>query len=701
MNKRAWLPVFMTLLVGLSALLLGARPADAAVPAGFEDRLVTSVDGATALDFTPDGRLLVTDRSGRLRVYKDGSLLSTPALDISGKVCSNGERGMLGLAVDPSFATNHYVYIYYTYNKFNVCPTKDPGNPKNPVNRVSRFTMSGDTIDPASENVLIDNILSPNGNHNGGDLHFGKDNYLYASVGDGGCDYASPSNCQYNNDASRDTNILLGKVLRITRDGGIPPDNPYQGANSGRCNVNGRTTAGDFCQETFARGFRNPFRMAFDPDAAGTSFRVDDVGGAQWEEIDTGKNGADYGWNLCEGTHDNPYRAGSVNCSAAPYTPPIHEYSHSTGCSSVTGGAFIPNGAWPASYDTSYLFADYVCGKIFKLTPKSGGGFTKTEFATGLGQGGPVSMTFAPYQSGKSLYYTTYAGGGQVRRITYTAGNRAPNAVLKADPTFSVNVPMDVSFDGSGSSDPDSGDTLTYDLDFGDGSAHATSATANHTYTTAGTYNATLTVTDGVGVSDTATVRIDAGNTPPTPQIESPTSGTRFEVRQKFTLQGSAVDAEDGQLADSALSWEVLQHHNGTHTHPYLSGSGNDLSLIAPPPEDLLSTNPKGNYLEIRLTATDSKGRESTVTRNLYPKAVNVKFATRPTDLQLVVGGAKFRAPRTFLSWEGYNLNVYAPDQRHDGHKWVFKSWSDGRAARHTITTPASGKTYEARFERR
>lgn len=387
------------------------------MPDGFEDGFVTSVDAPTALAFTPDERMLVTSKSGQLRMYKDGALLETSALNIGSKICSNSERRLLGVAVDPDFGTagNDYVYLYYTYKKFGGCP--DSGS-NTPVNRVSRFVMSGDTLDPKSEEVLVDNILSPHGNHNAGDVKFGKDGYLYVSVGDGGCDYAEKNKCQYENDASRERHTLLGKILRIERDGGIPPDNPYTGSGSDRCNVTGRTSPGNDCRETFAMGLRNPFRMALDPDAAGTSFRINDVGGQRWEEIDDGKAGADYGWNVCEGNHDNPYRKGSPPCDEAPYTAPIHEYSHGTGCESITGGAFVPDGVWPAEYDDAYIFGDFVCGKIFRLTPKSGGGYERTDFVTGLGSRSAVAMTFGPYASSQALYYTTFDGGGEVRRIS-------------------------------------------------------------------------------------------------------------------------------------------------------------------------------------------------------------------------------------------------------------------------------------------
>ena len=661
------------------------------MPAGFEDRLVADAGSPTALAFTPDGRMLIATQPGQLKVYQNGRLLSTPALNLSSRICSNSERGMLGVTVDPSFSSNHYIYVYYTFKKFGVC---EQNTAKSPVNRVARYTLSDGNV-ASGEKVLIDNIPSPNGNHNAGDLHFGKDNYLYVSVGDGGCSFLDKTRCQNDNNASRYRNVLLGKVLRITRDGGIPSTNPFQGTNSARCNVSGRTSLGNDCRETFARGFRNPFRMAFDPNATGTRFNVNDVGGTTWEEIDLGKAGADYGWNVREG---HCVTGSSTNCGAPPrgMTNPISDYNHNTGCSSITGAAFVPNRVWPAGYDRSYLFGDYVCGKIFKLTPKSGGGYAKTTFVTGLGRGGPVDMAFGPYRSRQALYYTTYASGsGQVRRIDYTAGNRAPNAVASATPRYG-QTPLQVSFDGRKSSDPD-GNPLTYRWFFGDGTPVATGSTTTHTYTTDKTYYATLQVQDNHGAGDTTKIRIDAGNTPPMTRIKTPYKATQFRVGQRIVLRGSATDAQDGALPESRLSWQVIRHHNNTHTHPFLSRTGNNVAFRGPAPEDLYSTN-RGNYLEIRLTATDSKGLKKTISQKLYPKLVKVRFASRPTDLKLRVNGTMFRASKAILSWPGYKLNVVAPRQRYNGRKWVFKSWSDGRAARHTITTPYSYKKYIARF---
>ena len=394
-----------------------ATTSTAALPPDFTDELVASIGGPTAIAFTPDGRMLVTTQSGRLRVIQGGALLTTPALDLGSRVCTNSERGLLGVAVDPAFALNRSVFLYYTANI---------GTPSAPVcvNRISRFSLSdANVIDPGSELVLVDRIHSTAGNHNAGDIQFGKDGLLYAGVGDGGCDYAGDSGCAGANDAARDRHVLVGRILRIAPDGGIPAGNPFQGTGTARCNVTGQTTSGTICQETFAWGLRNPFRLAFDPNAAGTRFFINDVGQGAWEEVDLGAPGVDYGWNVREG---HCRTGSSTDCGAPPagMTNPVHDYSHATGCRSITGGAFVPAGVWPAEYDGDYVFGDYVCGKIFRLEGSGTG--SPTEFAAGLGSSSAVALTFGPHGSTQALYYTTYATGGQVRRISYTGSPLPP-----------------------------------------------------------------------------------------------------------------------------------------------------------------------------------------------------------------------------------------------------------------------------------
>jgi glucose/arabinose dehydrogenase len=643
--------------------------------------------------------MLITTQPGRLYIYQDGALVPTAALDLSlnGRICSTGERGLMGVAIDPNFASNRFIYLFYTFNKFGVCPLLEPTSPDNPVNRVSRFTLSPtNSVDPASETILIDNIPSPRGNHAGGDLHFGKDGFLYISTGDGGCDYAGDSGCAAQNNAARDRHALLGKILRIKRDGGIPASNPFLGTNSARCNLMGVIASGKTCQETFAWGLRHPFRFAFDPNASGTRFFINDVGQQVWEEIDLGTAGADYGWNVREG----PCPTGvSGNCSAGStsYTKPIYAYNHSTDCEAVTGGAFLPNGHWPAEYTGSYFYGDYECGKIFRLVRQASGAYSSTVFATELGANSAVHLAFGPHDGSQALYYTTFAGGGQVRRISFTGSdNRLPRAVISANP-LSGPVPLEVTFDASQSSDPD-GDALSFEWSFGDGSPPVFEQTVTHAYAAEGTFHATLTATDAQGGQDQATVRIDAGHEGPNVTILSPSTDLRFRVGQSLTLSASALDEGGQPLPDSALSWTALLHHN-THTHPYFGpAEGNNIVITAPAPEELAAT--KTSFLELQLVATDARGQQTSVVQNVLPKRVQLSFATVPSGRKLDINGTRVTAPRTYTSWQAYKITVRAPDQTDaSGRRWVFKSWSDGGGREHVITTPGTARTYTATFQ--
>jgi uncharacterized protein (TIGR03437 family) len=406
---------------------------------GFVDDFVATIPVPTAIAQLPDGRLLVASQNGVLRVVRDGAVVQQPALTISA-ICSNSERGLLGVAPDPDFVSNSFVYLYYTYRGTG----RDCGSRSNtgPVNRVSRFLMTGDTIALASERVLVDNISSWNGNHNAGDVQFGPDKNLYISTGDAGCDPAETSGCAGSNAAARRTNTLLGKILRIDRDGGIPEGNPWRGPDSMRCNQSD-APAGMRCQETYAWGLRNPFRIAVDPRSTSVRVFANDVGQGAWEEIDDILPGEDYGWNVREGFCAN---GSTTNCSTGPiaegrYRNPIFAYQHrvrvpgtqSDGCASLSGGAFTPSNTWRPQQE-GYLFADFVCGSIFRLSD----GIQLTEVARGLGGGSVVALMFGTYRGAPTLYYTTYARGGELRRLTafvaaspatFLRGTLAPDSI--------------------------------------------------------------------------------------------------------------------------------------------------------------------------------------------------------------------------------------------------------------------------------
>lgn len=341
----------------------------ASLPAGFREVIVaTGLSRPTAMTVAADGRVFVCLQAGQLRVIKDGALLAAPFVSLS--VNSEGERGLLGVAVDPQFAANRFVYVYYTTAS---APVR---------NRVSRFTASasGDVAVAGSERVLLE--LEPLGatNHNGGAIHFGGDGKLYVAVGE---------NAVRNNSQKLDNR--LGKILRINSDGSIPDDNPFF-----------NLALGDN-RSIWALGLRNPFTFAVDPQS-GRIF-INDVGEGAWEEINDGIAGANYGWPATEGPTTNP-----------EFATPFSAYDRrNTSSCAIAGGAFYsPQTAqFPAEYLGSYFFADLCGGWIRRLDVESR---AVTAFATGIPN--PVDLQVA---DDGSLYYLARGNGGFVARITADA----------------------------------------------------------------------------------------------------------------------------------------------------------------------------------------------------------------------------------------------------------------------------------------
>jgi glucose/arabinose dehydrogenase len=340
------------------------------------------VTNPTDMEFAPDGRLFVAEQAGKVRIAKTNRTIAT-FLNIFSKVDSTGERGLLAVAFDPNFSTNHYVYLYYTRKATATTSVH---------NRVVRVTASGDKAVAGSEKLIFRLDDQDDPDHMGGALDFGKDGKLYISTGD---------NVGGNTQSLQN---LLGKMLRINKDGTVPTGNPFYASATG----NNRAI--------WALGLRNPFKFAVQP-GTGIIF-INDVGDKAWEEINRGGSGANYGWSLCEGSHDNPGRPGSVNCSAAPYTAPVHEYAHgstaTTGCS-ITGGTFYNPATvqFPSGYVGDYFFADFCSGWIRKYDPSTG---VASGFATGLER--PIDLEVS--KAGQ-LYYLTRGSPASVGKIGYAA----------------------------------------------------------------------------------------------------------------------------------------------------------------------------------------------------------------------------------------------------------------------------------------
>jgi hypothetical protein len=270
--------------------------------------------------------------------------------------------------------------------------------------------------------------------------------------------------------------------------------------------------------------------------------------------------------------------------------------------------------------------------------------------------------------------------------------------VATANPTSGA-VPLTVQFNGSASSDPD-GDPITFSWDLnGDGTfGDSTAVNPSFTYTTQGTYQVRVRVTDSHGastVSAPVTITAGAGNTAPTPVIDTPSSSLTWAVGDTINFSGHAIDAQDGTLPASALTWSVILHHctTGCHTHLLQTFSGAGGSFGAP-------DHDYPSYLEIQLTATDSGGTSATTSVTLQPKTVNLTFQSNPSGLQLTAGPTAAKAPFTITAIQNATLQLSAPDQRFRGKTYTFVSWSDGGAQNHTISAPSTNTTYTATYQR-
>lgn len=395
MRRRTFWSAAALVATAVATVAPGDRVVAAAPPAGFTDSFVASVSRATAVEWLPSDEIAVLEQqTGRVKVGAPGGALST-VLDLA--VCANSERGLLGLVPDPAFLQNRHVYVYYTAPVGGGC-----------VNRVSRFTLAGTAIALGTELILLDNIASTGGNHNGGDLDIDREGNLLVAVGDAGRDPRGNSGSAGSNDAAQDLSLLNGKIVRITRDGHPAAGNPFSGPGTSRCSMSGvGAPSSTRCREIYAWGLRNPYRIAVDRNDGAGRFFINDVGQNTFEEVNVGARGADYGWPAREGACPQGRTTG---CSAPPFgvTDPITAYGRSLG-TYITAGAFVPDGLWPSEYDGAYLFGDGGSGNIW-LRTAAGAIDYGSPFATGAF--GLTDMTFGFDADGVMVLYYVQFGGG-------------------------------------------------------------------------------------------------------------------------------------------------------------------------------------------------------------------------------------------------------------------------------------------------
>ncbi|MBT1699017.1 PQQ-dependent sugar dehydrogenase [Fulvivirgaceae bacterium PWU4] len=611
-------------------------------PPGFTPvQVVTGMAKPAAMTFTPDGRILVTEQGGTVRVIKDGTLLPDPMIKL--QVNSRGEGGLVGITVDPDFITNQYIYLYYTL-------------PNGSHNRISRFTCNGNVAATSSEKIILELDPRTASIHNGGAMRF-KEGKLYVSIGDN----ATGANAQ-------NLDTYHGKVIRINPDGTAPADNPYPSGSEQRRRV-------------WSYGLRNPFTFDIQP-GTGTIF-VNDVGLEKWEEInDATLPGKNYGWPLAEGNSTNP-----------AFTNAVYAYAHGRndafGCA-ITGGTFFNpvQSDYPSVYTGRYFFQDY-CSQWIRMLVFSGASVTVENFATDIGEDALYLSTGID----GNLYYLVRSTGS-LYKVIYSSGD-AP-AILKHPEPVSVSLGQPASFSVTASGKA----PLTYQWQKNgadiSGASMATFTIVQATASDTGNYRVRVSNTSGSVVSNTARLTVTS-NRLPVAQIITPAAGTLYRAGDEIMFSGDATDAEDGILPASRFTWFADFHHD-THRHdgpPVASGTRSGSFTV--PVRGETSDNV---WYRLYLVVTDSQGASDTAYRDIHPRKSTFTLVSQPEGLQVSLDGLPVNTPLAVVGVERLErtIGVVTP-QVVDGKTYIFSAWLHGGAESQVISTPLEDTSYTAVYE--
>jgi glucose/arabinose dehydrogenase len=622
--------------------------------------LATGFTLPTAIKFLPDGRMLVAELGGTIKVLPPPytTPAPTPFLQISNIGVNGVQQGIYDVALDPNFSLNHYYYVFYTLGS----PNRD---------RLSRFTANANLTGTVSGSqlVLYQDPRDANAEHHGGAINFGNDAKIYFTTGE-----------HFDAAAAQDLTNPRGKIHRINADGSVPTDNPFYDGN------------GPNWDSIWALGLRNPYRAYY--DALTGRLLIGDVGGndssTAVEEVDLGARGANYGWPDHEGPCPSPCRS------------PVYSYPHNGRDSAITGGFVYHGTQFPSGYQGSYFFADYTQNWIKRLTFDADGnvsGVFNFEPPDGSSDGPYGDIVYMTEGPDGALYYVDLGysdisgtfGVSKIRRIRFVSGNQAPIASAAVTPA-SGPAPLTANFSSAGSSDPE-GDPLTYAWAFGDGQA-STTANPVHTYATAGIYTARLTVSDGTNSTLSTPLTITVGR-PPTATITAPRDGAIFNAGDVITYSGTATDPDDGTLPASAYTWNIDFLHDG-HVHPGTPITGvTGGTFTIPTTGHDFSGNTR---YRITLTVTDSTGLTNTKSVTIWPHKVNLTFDTAPSGMTLYLDGIAKTTPFVYDTLTNFQNTIEARNQTFGGANYVFGSWSDGGAQTHTIAVPNADARYTATY---
>jgi cytochrome c len=637
--------------------------------------LAGAINQPTDLAIAPDRRVFYLERSGRLRVWLPANQTTVTAATFS--VDLSGEHGLLGLALDPAFASNRFVYLYYSPSGVS-------------VNRLSRFTMAGNSLDLGSQRVLLEVPSLRHCCHEGGSLAFGPGGNLYLSTGDntnaaGSLGYAPiderPGRAAWDAQRSAgNSKDLRGKILRIHPESGggytIPAGNLFSNAASGR-------------PEIYAMGMRNPFRISVDP-ATGWLYvgdvgpngvsDSDERGSRGYDEFNQVKSAGNYGWPYCIATN-KPYKdfnyATGVSGPAFSCSSPVNNSPNNTGISHLPAARpawiWYPDGLsqefpqlgnadgragmagpvyhfdaalaspikLPADYNKHVFIFDWVRNWIQTVRVSSTGAVLGIErFLPSFSFSSPIDLEVGP---DGALYVLEWGSGSDARlsRVEFKgAGGGNPVAIASATPDAGP-TPLTVRFSSAGSSDPEGG-ALSYAWDFtANGSTDSRVRSPSFTYASAGDYSAKLTVTDPEGKTGVATQLITAGNSRPTVTLPEPLNGGFFSWGEQVDFSASVRDAEDGSTPTgiSCSSVQVVPgigHDEHSHNDPVVFGCNGTLTLPSLPSDHV---NDNVYYVIEALYTDEGAGPAGQLTgranARLQPKRKEAEFFTSAKSVRL------------------------------------------------------------------
>jgi uncharacterized repeat protein (TIGR01451 family) len=630
-----------------------------ALQSGFsQTKLAGGLTKPIALDFAPNGDIYIGEQGGTILVYRNGAVLPTPLLTL--KVFSVGETGLLGMALDPNFASNGYLYVSYTI------PVTTSAGPNQPFSQLSRFTVVNGVASTSTEKVLYrgNQVQLQDGSggqydHPGNDVRVGPDGKLWWSVGD---NVPAISNAQ-------NLSNIYGKTLRFNLDGTVPADNPF-------VNVPGAVPY------IYAYGLRNPFRFTFLPNGKAMT---EDTGSSYWEALETLTPGANYGWPIKEGY-----------CGSCGFLNPTYAYGHDPTDGATSAIAAYSGSTFPQAYSHVVFFGDYQRRDIEAVSfdPSYRTETSDTVFDANAG-------TIADLEEGPdgNLYFVSIFEG-TISKIT-ASGPFPPTASAAATPNAGAG-PLTTQFSSAGSSDP-YGLPLTYSWDFGDGSAASTLANPSHTYTSNGTYTATLTVSNGTKTAQAQT-QVVVGDTAPTASIVAPST---YNAGDTVAFGGTATDTLDGTLPAYDYTWKVDFHNNGVVQPSYsaevpypfygpTSGITNGSFQIPTDPSQTPSS-----FYRITLTVTDSLGLRTVVTQDLHPNLTSWSAGANVTGAGYAVDGAWQTGPYSISDVVGVRhvLTGMPLAQTIGGVRYRFAGFADGSALNDAVTAGSGPGSYTAQYD--